>query len=74
MKELKKIEIEETTKTNISRSEIPLIRPSLNIGEFSTFIINWSFILPISPFSPRLFADLGIPDIVKMPPDIRSSS
>ncbi len=66
MEELERVETEEAAKIGILGSEMPLIYLSSNINEPSIFIIDWSFIPPISPFSPGLFADLGIFNIVEM--------
>ncbi len=70
IEELEKIETEETAKTGALGSEIPLIYLSSNINEPSTFIVDWLFISSMSPFSPRLFTDLGISDTVEMLSDI----
>ncbi len=40
MEELKKIEVEEAARTDVSRSEMPLIHPSSNIDEPSIPVIN----------------------------------
>ena len=71
IEELEKMETEKTIKVDILRFEMPLIYSSSNIDESLVFIVDWSFILPISPFSPSLFANLGIPDIVETFSDIR---
>ena len=74
MEELKKVKVEETIKADISRSEILLIYPSLNIDEPSVSIINWSSISPMSPFSLGLFIDLKISDIIETSLNIRLNS
>ncbi len=74
IEELKKIKIKEAIRIGISRSKMPLIYPSSNIGEPSVPIVDWSSIPSISPFSLGLFADLRIPDTIETPPDIRSNS
>ncbi len=73
LKELEKVEAEETVSIDISRSEIPLIHSFSNINEPSISFINWLSIFPISLFSLRLFADLGIPDIVETLLDTQSN-
>ncbi len=74
MKELERVKTEEIVRVDTLRSEMPLIYPLLNIDEPLVFIIDWLSILPISPFFPKLFADLRILDIVETFLDIRSSS
>ena len=66
VEELEKVEIEKIVKIDILRSEILLVYLSSNIDESTTFIVDWSFILPILPFSFGLFANLGISDIIEI--------
>jgi len=73
IKELEKVEAEKAAKANVSGSEIPLVYSSSSIGEPLASVVDWSSISPMSLFSLRLFADLGIPDTVEIPPDIRSN-
>jgi len=72
MQELKKVKTEEAAKTNISRFEIPLIYSSLDINEPIIPIVDWLSILPISLFSFKLFADLGILNTVETFSDTQS--
>jgi len=73
MEELEKIEVEEVARVDISEPEIPLIYPSSDIDEPLVFVIDWSSIFPMSPFSFGLFTDLGIPNIIETFFNIRSS-
>jgi len=74
MEKLERMEAEEIIKVNVLRFEIPLIYLSLNIDELLIFIVNWSSISPISPFSFGLFTDFKIPDTIETPLDIRLDS
>ena len=74
VKELKRIKTEEAARADISKSEMSLVYSSSNINESVTFIIDWSSILPISPFFLGLFADLKILNTVETFSDIQSNS
>ncbi len=73
MKVLAKERAKKAARVGILGSEMPLMYPSSSIDEPVAPIMDWSSIPPISLFSPRLFADLGIPDIIETFPDIRSN-
>ena len=68
------METEKAVKVGTSKSEMPLMHFSSNTSESLVPIVDWSSILPISPFSLRLFADLGIPNIIEIPLDTQSNS
>ncbi len=72
--ELEKLEAEEAVRVGVSGFEMLLVYLSSSIDGFLAFVVDWSFIPPISPFFSGLFADLGILDIVETPPDIQSGS
>jgi len=74
LKELERVEAEEAARAGAPGSEMPLAHPSPSMDEPSVFIVDWSSISPMSPFSPGLLADLGIPDTIETPSDIRSGS
>ncbi len=67
------MKMEKAIKIGISKSEILLIYSFSNISESLVFIVDWSFIPPISPFFFKLFTDFGIPDIVETSSNIRSN-
>ena len=71
IKELEKTEIEKIVRTDVLRSEMPLIHLFSNVDELLAFIVDWSFIFSMLLFFPGLFADLGISDIVETPFNIR---
>ncbi len=72
--ELERMETEETARFKESEVRIQQIYSFLNTDKLLILIIDWLFILPISPFSLRLFADLGILNTVETFPNIQSDS
>ncbi len=71
MEELERMKVEEMAKVGVSGSKMLLVHSSSNINELLIFIVDWSTIPSISPFSLGLFTDLGISNTVETFFDIR---